>query len=221
LLQDLQGREDPCWRKEDVIESAQGVATTPLMASVVAAFQVELGLRSLRTPSVDVSGHAYQITMSPTPGLDSSTFERSPSCPLHNPESVVTSVRECHDAKSDRWTPVDLLRCADAPDGVVMLDWPMTARAICRACGHQWEPFVRRARFRGQRCPQCNAGDVVETEVLGGVSADSPWAHRTLAELGLPAGHVFEIVPGSGDTSNRIHVEVTGDLDGWNHGVRH
>src|SRR3984893_6309878 len=39
LLQELQGREDPCWRKEAAIEVAEGVATTPLMASVVGAFQ--------------------------------------------------------------------------------------------------------------------------------------------------------------------------------------
>ena len=35
LLRELQGREDPCWRKEEQIEAAEGVATTPIMASVV------------------------------------------------------------------------------------------------------------------------------------------------------------------------------------------
>lgn len=216
LLQDLQGREDPCWRKEDAIETAQGVATTPLMASVVAAFQVELALRAVRIPSSDVKGHAYQITMHPTPTLDTVTFERSPLCPLHDPESVMTNVRECHDGRSNSWTPAELLCRTDAPDGLVVFDWPITARAQCRSCGHEWEPLVRRARFRGQRCPECRDGDVVETEVLSAVSADSPWAHRTLTELGLPAGHVFEIVQTKDSAANRFHVEMTGDLDSWN-----
>ena len=85
-------------------------------------------------------------------------------------------------------------------------------RARCRSCAHDWEPLLRRARFRRQRCPRCDGHDLVETEVLAGIRATSPWAQRTLADLGLPRGHVYEIIPDGNDEIERVHVEVTGDL---------
>lgn len=210
LLQELHGREDPCWLKQEAIEAAAGVPTTPLMASVVGAFQVELGLRGLQSAADDDSGRAYRITLYPEPRLEPIVFERSATCPLHDAASVVQAVRECRGARSDAWTPADLLRQAGA-GGYVLLDWPMTAKAQCRACGCQWEPLVRRARFRHERCPTCASADLVETDVLTAVHADSPWATRTLAELGLPPGHVYEIVPDP-DDGTRLHIETTGDL---------
>jgi hypothetical protein len=211
LLQELQGREDPCWRKEEAIHAAEGVATTPLMASVVAAFQVELGLRALQDPADNNLGHAYLITLHPTPGLEPLVFERSPSCPLHDPTSVVTTVRECPEGRSDSWTPADLLQRSGNGDGYLAFDWPMTSKARCRSCGHEWEPFIRRARFRRQRCSACDSADLIEMEVLSGLRADSPWASRTLAELGLPLGHIHEIADHDPHAA-RVHVEMTGDF---------
>jgi ThiF family len=212
LLQDLQGREDPCWRKNEAIEAAEGVATTPLMASVVAAFQVELGLRGLQAGDADSVGRAYRITLHPTPSLEPLLFERSPTCPLHDSASIMRAVRECPEARSDAWTPADLLREADCIDGYLVFDWPMTSKARCRACGHQWEPLLRRARFRLQRCPGCDGVDLVETEVLSGLRATSPWAERTLADLGLPRGHVYEAIRDDAGEAEHAHVEVSGDF---------
>jgi adenylyltransferase/sulfurtransferase len=212
LLQELQGREDPCWRKEDAIEAAEGVATTPLMASVVAAIQVELGLRALQTEVTDGIGRSYRITLHPTPSLEPSVFERSPSCPLHDPVSLVRTVRECPDGRSDSWTLTDLLRETANLDGSLALDWPMTAKARCRSCGQEWEPLVRRARFRRQRCVACGGADLVEIEVLSCLQASSPWAGHTLAALGLPSGHVHEIAHDDDPDAERVHVEMTGDL---------
>src|SRR5262245_60109465 len=80
LLQELHGREDPCWLKEDRIEAAEGVATTPLLASIVGACQVEFGLRRIQADEPDALGRAYRITLHPTPSLESIVFERSPTC---------------------------------------------------------------------------------------------------------------------------------------------
>lgn len=215
LLQDLQGREDPCWRKEAAVELAEAIATTPLMASVIGAFQVELGLRGIRAKDgveTDSAGRAYRITLHPVPSLESSLFDRSPTCPLHESASVIREVRQRHDARSDRCTPLDLLDASGHPDGYLAFDWPMTSKARCRACSVQWEPLVRRARFRGQPCPGCGSLDVVEIEVLSGVRATSPWATRTLADLGLPRGHVYEVIPADDAGGARVHIEVTGDL---------
>jgi molybdopterin/thiamine biosynthesis adenylyltransferase len=213
LLQELTGHEDPCWRKEEAIAAAGSIATTPLMASVVGALQVELGLRGTHaTSSSDSTGHAYQITLHPEISMRSVVFDRSPACPLHDPLSCVTTVQECAEAQSDRWTIADLLRAADGDDGFVALDWPLTAKAACRACQQTWEPLVRRARFRRATCPNCGGQDLVETEVLSTVDAASSWASRTLAALGLPRAHVFEVARRSDPDGQRVHVEISGDL---------
>src|SRR6185503_5680264 len=134
------------------------------------------------------------------------------SCPLHEPESVVRVVQECSEGRSDTWTLGDLLQRYGRAGGYVLFDWPITAQAVCRVCGHTWEPMIRRARFRRATCPSCGGADLAETDVLTSVSAESPWAGRTLAALGLPRGHVYEIGDDSSTGGERTHVEMTGDL---------
>jgi hypothetical protein len=214
LLQELQGREDPCWLKEDRIEAAEGVATTPLLASIVGACQVEFGLRRIQSDESETLGRAYRITLHPTPSLDVSAFERSPTCPLHDPDSLVRAVEECCEARSDEWTPRDLLQRFGEDGSYLLLDWPITCKALCRGCAHEWEPMVRRARFRRQSCPACASDDLIESDVLTTVNADSPWATRTLAALGFPRGHVYEIGSERSPDAPRRHIEITGDLVG-------
>jgi hypothetical protein len=48
--------------------------------------------------------------------------------------------------------------------------------------------------------------------VLTGIDASSSWAERSLADLGLPLGHIHEVVLGSTADAPRRHVEVSGDL---------
>jgi adenylyltransferase/sulfurtransferase len=210
LLQELHGREDPCWRKEKQAAAGDAVATTPVMASIVSALQVELGLRTCGQPH-DAQGRACRITLHPVAALESAVFDQSPTCPLHDPSTAMTSVLECADGCSTVWTPADVLRACDRPHGHIVLDWPITARARCRACGHEWEPLVRRARFRRQVCPACGADEPIPTQVLTVIDWDSPWSSRTLAQLGLPAGHIYEVVEGGGESAP-VHVEITGDL---------
>ncbi len=219
LLIDLQGREDPCGVKERLLREADVVPTTPMMASIVAAFQVEVGLRHVFGRSADresSSGTSYRITIHPRPGLETSTFERSPNCPLHDSESLIREVEERVDRVSDNWTAAQLLAEAggevNGTDAFVHFDWPITVGASCRACQHTWEPMLRRARFRRERCPKCASADVVETNVLTGLDASSSWAERPLTALGLPRGHIHEVVLGSRHDAPRRHVEVTGDL---------
>lgn len=214
LLQDLQGREDSCGVKERHLREQGIVATTPTLASIVAAFQVELGIRYLfkdmaATPQ---QGLSYRLALHPQVVAERLTFERSPNCPLHDPASVIRDVTERPDRVSTSWTAGQLLHESDAREGFLSFDWPLTARAQCRACQYAWEPLLRRARFRSWRCPECGSDDLAETEVLVGVDAGSPWAERSLASLGLPAGHVHEILVQSRTAAPRRHVEVSGDL---------
>ena len=216
LLQDLQGREDPCGVKERQLREQGIVATTPTLASVVGAFQVEIGIRYLfkdltAPPELGVS---YRLALHPQVIAERLTFERSPNCPLHEPDSLIGDVTERPDRMSVTWTANALLAESDAKEGFLSFDWPLTARAECRSCRYKWEPLVRRARFRSGGCPQCGGHDLVEVETLIGVDARSAWADRSLSALGLPAGHVHEVVVQARQPSPRRHVEVTGDLHG-------
>jgi adenylyltransferase/sulfurtransferase len=209
LLSDLQGHEDPCGTKERLQREAAIVPTTPTMASIVGALQVEVGIRhALDALEADPSeGCAYRISIHPEVRLDSMKFGRSPSCSLHQPESFIHTVIERSDRVSEEWTAGQLL--SESGAAFLTFDWPITVRAVCRDCRHEWEPFVRRARFRRAHCPRCCGLDLAETEVLTGVEPGSTWAGRSLTALGLPRGHIHEVIGGE---SRRVHIEVTGDL---------
>ena len=215
LLVDLQGRADPCGVKERAQREAGIVATTPVLASMIGALQVETGLRFVagdRAAAQETEGVSYRLTLHPKIALESIRFERSPNCPLHQPESAVRVVNEHPERRSAEWTVTELLAEVSPDPAFLHFDWPITARAGCRTCGREWEPMLRRARFRRERCSACASDDVVEREVLTGLDAQSPWSRRPLAALGLPSGHVHEVVLGSDADAPRRHVEVTGDL---------
>jgi adenylyltransferase/sulfurtransferase len=222
LLTELQGREDPCSVKERRQQEEAVVPTTPVMASVVGAIQVETGVRHCLAPSAQApadQGWSARITLSPRVSLETFTFGRSTTCPLHEAESQVRDVLEQPRRVSREWTAAQLLAEVGDRGAYLQFDWPMTVRAACRTCGHAWEPMVRRARFRGARCPACSSDDLAEVETLAGVAAGSPWAGRTLAALGLPVGHIHEVVLGTTPESPRRHVEVTGDWQAIIEGV--
>lgn len=214
LLVELQGREDPCGLKERLMREADIVSTTPILASIVGAFQVEIGLRAAFADgnTSGKSGLSHRITLHPRVALETFSFDRSPNCPLHQSESAIRDVSEHPDRRSATWTVAELLSDVAPGPAFLSFDWPITARASCRSCQYAWEPMMRRARFRHEHCPGCSGADLVETEVITGLDAASPWAGRALASLGLPSGHVHEVVLGANPDAPRRHVEVTGDL---------
>lgn len=213
LLSELHGREDPCWLKEEQLGAVGVVATTPLMASVVGAIQVELGLRAYWGGALGKRGEALRISLAPQSRLDRFAFERSPHCPLHEPLSLIGEVVELA-MRSDRQTPRDLFEAFERAE-YLCLDWPVTNAAKCLACGHEWSPRVRRSRFRGQSCPDCGSQDLAETLVLDGIARESEWAGVTFAELGLPPAHIHELALGRDPGAERVHVEISGDLEMW------
>jgi hypothetical protein len=213
LLQEMQGREDPCWIKEMAGRDAGVVVTTPLMASAIGAIQVETALRWVVQPGDSATGVSYRLTLHPGPSLESSRFDRSPTCPLHEPASVMRDVREL-DLRSDVSSADTVLHAAGADFGVLRFDWPVTAEASCRACSLVWEPFLRRAAFRTSVCPACGSSDIVEQKVVTSIGPGSPWGSRSLVALGQPVAHIFEIVISHDDELRTVHVEMTGDLPG-------
>lgn len=214
LLWELQGHEDPCWLKERRQEGAAIVPTTPVMASIVGALQVELGLRLGLEPRSDGHGsqvgRAHRVQVHPALLIETRVFERSPACPLHEPATFLVDVETRMDRRSALWRVADLL--AEAGADSLQLDWPITVRAACRACGDTWRPLMRRARFRRAPCPRCGSADLVELEVVSSISSESPLAEHSLADLGLPSAHVHDLVGARASVSEHRFVEVTGDL---------
>jgi hypothetical protein len=114
--------------------------------------------------------------------------------------------------RSEACTPRDLVVACGFDEGTLVLDWPTVATASCRACGKDWEPMLRRARFRGIRCVACGSADVVEETVLTSIAPASEWSTRFLADLGQPSAHVHEIASATGE---RVFVELGGDFPEW------
>jgi DNA-directed RNA polymerase subunit RPC12/RpoP len=211
LLQEVYSREDPCWFKQAAADAEGIVITTPIMASAIAAMQVEIGLRCHFSRPEDASmGSAWRLTLHPGPTLESATFERSSTCPLHEPTSVMRAVRELPHLRSADCSVARLFEELGVGEAVLRLDWPVTISASCSGCGHRWEPFVRRAAFRRIACPACGHRDIVELGVVTTVQRGSAGYERPLAMLGQPDAHIYEVLLNGG--RDTVHVEITGDL---------
>jgi hypothetical protein len=153
------------------------------------------------------------VRLSPKLVADTRTFQTGTSCPLHEADAVVSSVVVREDRRSGDWTVDGLLReTAGSHDAALCLDWPMTAAARCESCGHEWEPWLRRARFRRSRCPRCGGRELVEKQVVTEISRTSEWAARTLLTLGLPGRHIHDVVVGHGADRRHVFVEPGGDV---------
>jgi len=213
LLQELYGREDPCWVEAGQQKDQGFISSTPLMASLIGSLQVDVGLRHCLEGGGDCGkGRSYKVATHPQPDLQLLEFERSPHCPLHQPESYMQEVIEMTEHGSPQWTPAELFQELGEGPCQLSIDWPRTVRASCRECHFEWRPMMRRARFRNSSCPHCGSMDVAEAEVLSALPADSPWAACTFTELGFPLGHIYEVAIGSGDSLRRVHIELTKDL---------
>jgi adenylyltransferase/sulfurtransferase len=214
LLSELQGHEDPCWLKERRYEAAGAVATTPVMASIVGALQVERALRVVCNGAHSTSaGLAHEVKTFPSLSVETRTFKVAAQCPLHESESTIANVVERSDRCSNEWSVAAMLTetLDGADDASLCLDWPMTALARCDNCGHTWEPWLRRARFRRTACPACGAPSPVECEVVNEIPSSSRWAERTVATLGLPSLHIHDVLLSRGERRTHVFVEVTGD----------
>jgi len=207
LLQELFGTEDPCWVKEKRQEERGIVPTTPLMASIIGALQVEVGLRRFFSAVPGTEGTSYRLVLNPVPELQVIEFSRSPNCPLHEPEDRISGLETLKQGCSQEITPRLLFEQVSL-SSYLTLDWPLTVGACCRSCGYSWRPFLRRARMRHESCPGCGSVDIAETSTLSEIESGSPWQDYTLAELGFPRSQIHQLVVRSQDGSRPHYVEI-------------
>ena len=209
LLTTLNGMKLPCAERELEADENGVVITTPLMASVIAAIQVEEGLRAVLEHGQSSSeGYSLEVTLHPRPRLARFSFTRSTACPLH--DLAVEAYTWEHDSATTTVADlIDFLEHRQNAKAALTLRWPLVISAHCKACGANWSPVVRAARFRrlGQ-CINCRSKDVEEGEPLSEIARESEWAGKTLLELGLPRSHIHEFVMDDNEQKHLTWVEV-------------
>ena len=172
--------------------SSQAFPSTPAMASIIAAMQVELGLRTLIADVTvgDASGaRAWEISLDCyTPSMETLLIPRSRECPWHGPE-LRCRLQELPERQPLRDT---LVNC-DADDEI-LADWPLCLSARCLCCGHEWQPMLRVARVRRYgKCPQCGRANPLPVQVIASVQAEDEWARHTPGDLGFPPNHRYTL----------------------------
>jgi len=169
--------------------------STPTMAAVVGAMQVELGLRSLIAyqqggPRKSVS---VEITIDEPMHLEKIQVPLSEACPFHDSDGTLIE----SPGPSTQTTVTRLLESArqsNAPRSTLVLDWPLCTMAKCLDCGHSWHPMMRIALVRKRgACPVCNSYRVADQQSVRSLEYGSPWASLTLAQLGLPEHHLHSV----------------------------
>lgn len=170
--------------RDDLLEGK--VPTTPTTASVIAAIQVQEGVKWLHRdrglPVLAGKGFVFN-------GLnhDSYTveYQRREDCPAHFTFGSVESVdRSIHDT-----TPRDLLCMARerlGPEAIVDLERELLTGLRCALCGTFETRFGRLSQITeaSARCPSC--GQVRDPELIHAFYGHEDFLDVSLFELGLP-----------------------------------
>ncbi len=194
LLTTWQSAVRSCWTHAAPAEE-RSYPSTPTMAAVIGAMQVEVGLRRLLEHASEAQ--SIELTLAPTVRAETFVLRRSEGCPFHAPEACLISEPDAEAVRGGRLAIADLLASAPPVAGaepVLLLDWPICVRARCGACGERWPPMQRMAVIRRRgACPRCGSNQVIEEETISRVNRSMPWARLTPAELGLPERHLHTI----------------------------
>ena len=176
-----------CWAQA---ESAP-LSSTPTMAAIVGALQLDFGLRCLtqfrNADAQDSTSPTLEIRLDRNAGLRRFVTPVSPGCPFHT-AATHQSVPLQHPCATAR----ELLEFHNAH--AVDLDWPICVAARCLACGFDWKPMKRVAwlRRRGS-CPFCGGRGILENQNISSVDWKSPWVDTPLRDLGLPEHHLHAL----------------------------
>jgi molybdopterin/thiamine biosynthesis adenylyltransferase len=209
LLSDLLGLEAPCSERMQQANDAGFIATTPIMASVIGAIQVELGLRSFFMRGEPDQAYFLQMNLHPVPRMETFISKRNSNCPLHESQ---LSYYIWDGGNSNKTRVVDLIDFVEEREKVPVaftLRWPIVTEAVCLDCKNTWSPMIRSARFRRNAvCIPCGSRNISEAKVLSELNRDSSRSKQTLSELGLPDAHIHEFVLFRENERGKAMVEV-------------
>jgi adenylyltransferase/sulfurtransferase len=168
-----------------------GVPTAPTAAAVVGGMAVQLGLFGFPREAEALYYRSGEVVRS--------RLQRRPGCPAHETLGPV---------KRSDLTPESRVReLLAAHPGTLFLDREVVTALRC-LCGRGVR--LRTPRFRRNGALRCRCGREMTPETVRRVGAGDPLAECPLKQLGIPPGHIAEVVRGG-----RSHfVELGGGFRG-------
>jgi molybdopterin/thiamine biosynthesis adenylyltransferase len=184
------------------------VPTTPTMGSIVAAVQVQEGLkllhgyekRSLAGRRLVINGEVNDVYVT--------AFERKEGCQGHERFGEIVEVPSFRAATTPAQDLLDRYRDETGEPGHLRLGRNLVVSLRCHACLTEESLFapLRSVDADRVRCPGCGEGrEALTTNVVRGTE---PWKDRALAQIGVPPLEVLQVMGGAG---SRFY-ELTGDL---------
>jgi len=176
-----------CWQNGEATRSS----STPTMASLIGALQVEFGLQCLAEfgshTTNDLQSPTIEVSLGLTPSLRRFVTPVSQVCPFHD-----AAPQQCVPLPYSQATARELLGSQGGDK--VDLDWPICVAACCLDCRSEWHPMRRVAWLRRHgSCPHCGNRRILEKETVCTLDRNSILADVPLVELGLPPNHLYAI----------------------------
>lgn len=180
LLSNWQPNASPC----GVTNEREAFPSTPSLAAAVAGLQVELGLRSFFEQRPD----SFTARLWTKPGLrvDVASNCISTLCPFHWDRDIRMLPVPDLSENVVRFLSTQARHACSDP--YLLLRWPLCIRAQCDDCGSVCEPLCRAGLTSHAICSYCGCAALRPIQSVRAISTQSPWAHRSLYELGLRDG---------------------------------
>jgi molybdopterin-synthase adenylyltransferase len=148
----------PCWL-DNGGANRRSYPSTPMMAAVVGAMQVETGLRHLLSGGSmnPLPANVLEIALDPPQRLETFSLTIAASCPFHRPGGArFPSPGPPSSITVRRLLESGTTGTTRGGRATLVLDWPICALARCGQCGNRWSPMTRLASLRTSgACPAC------------------------------------------------------------------
>lgn len=198
-------RRHPCGLPLDEIATGK-VPTTPTIASMIAAIQVQEALKLIHGKEVEAGvGIAFYGTTNQCLRI---SYPKSPDCLVHSPLGPVVAL----DWQVAATTFGELLEEARQRLGngaAIDLDFDLVVRLSC-GCGRSQELLRRRDTLTRNdlTCTQC--GEIMVMDMTSAVDGKKQQLlHKSLAEGGIRPLEIITVRDGN----SQIHLELAGDED--------
>ncbi len=164
------------------------VPTSPTIASIIGGLQVQEALKLLHgLPPSDATAFVFN-------GVANKFYETRyplrPDCLSHETYEDIVSIALTAEARAS-----ELLETADAQ---LVLDRDWVSALECKQCSiaTSVERPLQSVQLSDATCVQC--GQTMQPQTIHRVDAASPWANRTLQQLGIPDFDIVKIETAGG-----------------------
>ena len=165
-----------------------GLPSAPTTSAVVAALQVDIGLRNYLAQKSQ--SQTIEIDLTSDTRLSSFDLEPSNACPFHWNGERAARFHPLPPAQTKIGEWLTGLESSARTEPVLELDWPVCTNAWCAACHTTYFPMVRAATLRTMHCETCQR-PLTACGSLRRIDQKSEWAARVFEDLRLPPDHLL------------------------------